>query len=118
MVDPGGPANPTVPTPVNAITVTRYHVRYIRSDGHNVQGVDVPFEFDAFATITVGVSGGTLPITVVRADAKLAAPLVGLAKTSGIISAQAEVTMFGTDQAGNPVQVVALISVDFADWNQ
>ena len=33
------------PSPNNAITLTQFHVEYIRSDGHNVQGVDVPFSF-------------------------------------------------------------------------
>jgi hypothetical protein len=118
MVDPGGPNSPTVPTVVNAITVTRYHVRYTRSDGKNVQGVDVPFEFDAASTVTVGVAGATLPITLVRANAKQVAPLAALVGTANLITAQAEVTMFGADQAGNPVQAVAFITIDFADWNQ
>ena len=38
MKDVGGAA----PSPVNAITITQYHVEYIRSDGRNIQGVDVP----------------------------------------------------------------------------
>ena len=30
----------TAPSPNNAITVTQYRVEYVRSDGHNVEGVD------------------------------------------------------------------------------
>jgi len=37
------------PTPVNAVTVTRYHVDFKRSDGRNTQGVDVPYSFDGAA---------------------------------------------------------------------
>jgi hypothetical protein len=113
MVDP---SNPIAPTTTNFITVNRYHVRYLRADGKNVQGVDVPFEFDGTATLTIGIATGTLPITLVRAQAKGVAPLSDLVGTSGHIPTEAEVTIFGTDQAGNQVQVVAHISVDFADW--
>lgn len=109
MVDP---SNPTGPTTTNFITVNRYHVRYIRNDG----GVNVPAEFDGTASMTIGIATGTLPITLVRAQAKGVAPLSDLVGTSGHILTQAEVTIFGTDQAGHEVQAVAMISVDFADW--
>ena len=46
MKDPGPSSSPVTPSQNNAITVNRYHVRYIRSDGHNIQGVDVPYAFD------------------------------------------------------------------------
>jgi len=113
MVDP---ISVTGPTSTNFITVNRYHVRYIRNDGKNVQGVDIPFEFDGTASMTIGVAVGTLPISLVRAQAKGVAPLSDLIGTNAHILTQAEVTIFGTDQAGNAVQVVAHISVDFSDW--
>ncbi len=116
LVDPGGPANPSVPTSANFITVTHYHVRYVRADGHNTPGVDVPAEFDATATMTIGLATGTLPITLVKAQAKLANPLAPLAGTNNFIATLAEVTIYGVDQAGREVSVVASISVDFADW--
>ncbi len=46
MKDPGSTASPSTPTSANFITVTRYHVKYVRTDGRNTQGVDVPYEFD------------------------------------------------------------------------
>jgi hypothetical protein len=116
LVDPGGNLKLLEPTPNNFITVTRYHVRYIRSDGHNTPGVDVPAEFDASTTVTIGAAPTVLPITLVRAQAKLSSPLVGLAGTNGFIPTIAEVTIYGVDQAGHEVSVVASISVDFADW--
>jgi len=112
MVDPGGPASPSVPTSANFITVTHYHVRYIRTVG----GVEVPAPFDATATLTIGLAPGTLAITLVRAQAKLASPLVGLVSTNNFIPTLAEITIYGIDQAGREVSVVASISVDFADW--
>ena len=56
MKDPGGVDSPTTPTTANYITLTQYHVRFIRSDGRNVQGVDVPYAFDGGMTLTVGPS--------------------------------------------------------------
>ncbi len=43
----------TSPTSANFITLSRYRVRYIRSDGRNTPGVDVPYGFDGGLTMTV-----------------------------------------------------------------
>ena len=120
MKDPGTPQNPSTPTSANFITVTRYHVKYVRSDGRNTQGVDVPFEFDGGASVTVRDASAvsTLVITLVRASAKLEAPLLALRNQGGqvILSTIAEVTLYGTDQAGREVSVQGKISVAFADY--
>jgi len=113
MKDVGGAG----PSPVNAITITQYRVEYIRSDGRNVQGVDVPFAFDGGVTVTVSGSA-TVPFTLVRAQAKHEAPLRALAGHGGAqhISTIARVTFYGHDQAGRGVSVTGNIGVDFADW--
>lgn len=106
------------PTPVNAVTVTRYHVDFKRSDGRSTPGVDVPYGFDGAATGTIGADGAVLSFVLVRAQAKLEAPLRALRSNGGaiVISTVAEVTFYGTDQNGNTVSVVGMISVNFADW--
>ena len=38
---------------MNAITITQYHVEYVRSDGRNTPGVDVPYAFDSAVGATV-----------------------------------------------------------------
>jgi hypothetical protein len=120
LKDPGTVSNPSTPTSANFITVTRYHVKYVRSDGRNTQGVDVPYEFDGGASGTVRDVGAvsTLVITLVRAQAKLEAPLLALRQQGGqvVVSTIAEVTMYGTDQAGRDVSVQAKIGVNFADF--
>ncbi len=117
--DIGAPGNPTEPTSNNFITVTRYRVKYIRSDGRSVEGVDVPYTFDGAGTATVGLSNSTeLVFVLVRGQAKLEAPLREL-KNGGdalMISTLAEVTFYGRDQAGNEVEAKGAISVNFADW--
>ena len=120
LKDPGASANPAVPTSTNFITVTRYHVKFVRSDGRNTQGVDVPYEFDGAASVTVRetLASVSMFMTLVRAQSKLEAPLLALRNQGGqvAISTLAEVTLFGSDQAGREVSVKANISVNFADY--
>jgi hypothetical protein len=118
MKDPGTSTQPTKPTSTNFITVTRYHVDYIRSDGHNVQGVDVPYSFDGAATVTVTDTGGSTTLTLVRVQAKEEAPLRALINGGGLgtISTIARVTFYGADQAGRIVTVTGQIGVNFSDW--
>jgi len=118
LKDIGPAANPAAPTTNNFVTLTRYHVQYRRSDGRNAQGVDVPYAFDGSSTATITDSQTSFTFTLVRVQAKLEAPLVNLAGDGGAntISTIADVTFYGTDQAGNEVQATGSISVNFADW--
>ena len=118
LKDTGGSNSPTQPTAVNAITVTRYHIDFKRSDGRNTAGVDVPYSFDGGATGTFDANGGTLTFLLVRAQAKIEAPLKALRGGGGaiIISTIAEITFYGQDQNGNAVSVTGTLSVNFADW--
>jgi hypothetical protein len=118
LKDPGTVETPTVPSTTNFITVTRYHVRYLRTDGRNTPGVDVPHPFDGAMTATVGESGATATLVLVRVQAKVEAPLSALRQLGGAvaISTIAEVTFYGKDQAGREVSVTGNISVTFADW--
>lgn len=103
------------PSPPNAITLTQYHVKYVRADGRNVQGVDVPYEFDGGITVTVSGSA-TVGFTLVRNQAKMEAPLAALGNNPGVISTIAEVTFYGQDQNGRAVSVSGRIGVDFSNF--
>jgi hypothetical protein len=109
MKDPGGPA----PSPVNNITVNRYRVRFIRADGRNTEGVDVPYAFDGAFTIT---APGSATFTLVRAQAKAESPLKALATNLVVISTIAQITFYGHDQTGREVLVTGQMSVHFANW--
>lgn len=116
MKDPGSPATPTTPTSANAITINRYRVRFVRSDGRNVPGVDVPHMFDGAFTATISDTT-TVGFTLVRIQAKQEPPLSGLlASPAGALSTIAEVTFYGHDQTGREVIVKGNIGVDFANW--
>lgn len=111
-INPNGTAN-------NLITVTRYRVVFRRSDGRNTEGVDVPYSFDGAVTFTVGPGEDMqVPFSLVRAQAKLEAPLMNLRGLGGsvLISTIADVTFWGRDQAGRETSVTGKISVNFADW--
>ena len=117
MKDPGSTDSPNAPSVNNFITITRYRVQFTRSDGRNVEGVDVPYTFDGAATATVGATGGELSVTLVRVQSKLEAPLKALVGTNGLaISTIAEITFYGKDQTGRDITVVGKLSVNFADW--
>jgi hypothetical protein len=119
LKNPGTVSSPTVPSPINSITITRYRVEFRRTDGRNTQGVDVPFAFDGAATVTVPANGSAeVVFEVVRNQAKLESPLSNLRGGGGslIISTIAEVTFFGRDQAGNEVTASGTLSVNFADF--
>jgi hypothetical protein len=117
LKDVGTTANPTVPTTNNQVTITRVHIKYTRADGRNVQGVDVPYEFDGAVTGTVPINGTlTLGFEIVRHAAKEEPPLVGLQVSSSIITTIAEVTFYGKDAVGNDVSVTGQIQIDFGNF--
>ncbi|MEO7191440.1 MAG: hypothetical protein ABI051_10330 [Vicinamibacterales bacterium] len=118
LKDPGSSTTPNTPSTSNFITVNRYHVQFLRSDGRMTPGVDVPYPFDGAMTVTVKDSGGSGTFPVVRVQAKEEAPLRLLANGGGAvaISTIADITFYGSDQAGREVSVNGRVSVDFSDW--
>jgi hypothetical protein len=122
-VDATGTLSPTTATPLNAITISRYHVRFVRADGRNREGVDVPYAFDGGVTGVIDTTGGTLVFELVRHQMKLEPPLINLANSStsavsgaGEIATIAEITFYGRDQVGHEVSVTGTITVNFGDF--
>jgi hypothetical protein len=106
------------PTPWNAVTINRYRITYIRTDGRNTPGVDVPFPVDGVMTATLSASPLIVPFEIVRHQQKLEQPLASLANFGGrlFITTIAEITFYGADQTGNDVQAKATINVSFSDY--
>jgi hypothetical protein len=115
LKDPGSASSPTSPTQNNWITVEQYHVRFIRADGHNIEGVDVPYAFDGGLTATVSdpVSVG---FQLVRHNAKEEAPLAALQFSPVVISTVAEITFYGHDQTGRQVSAIGRLGVNFGNF--
>ena len=118
LKDPGTADLPTQLSPANIVSITRYRVRFLRADGRDSPGLDVPYAFDGAVTFTVGPDGGVGRFVLVRAQAKLEAPLVTLRDSGGAValSTLAEVTFYGRDQAGHELSATGLIGVNFADF--
>jgi hypothetical protein len=107
----------TGPTSNNDVTINRFHVEYIRADGRNVPGVDVPFAFDGAVTATVPISGNvTFGFQLVRSTAKQEPPLIQLRSSANSLSVIARVTFYGQDRTGNIVNVTGQISIEFANF--
>jgi hypothetical protein len=118
LKDQSGPTAPTISSN-NFVTITRVHVKYIRTDRANggVQGVDVPYEFDTTTTGTiVDASGHDFKFELVRHTAKAEPPLVALITNPDVISTIAQVTFYGTDTVGNAVSVMGQIQVNFGNF--
>jgi hypothetical protein len=107
----------TGPTTNNEVTITRVHVEYIRADGRNTPGVDVPFGFDGATTGTVSAGGLlTLGFELVRHASKQEAPLVQLRSSTAILTTIARVTFIGVDRTGNNIQATGQIQVNFGNF--
>jgi hypothetical protein len=119
MKDQGTGGLGVPPSDLNAVTLNRYHINYIRADGRNTPGVDVPYPVDGGVGVTICVCGPTeVGFEMVRHQAKLEQPLRSIAGFGGrlFISTIAEITFYGTDLAGNNVQATGNISVSFGDY--
>jgi hypothetical protein len=129
--------NPTAPTTaVEDLTLTRYEVVYTRTDGHNVEGVDVPYRITGPLALNVTSPAASTVITtkitidVVRAQAKLEPPLANLRKNSNFvltggsaaggdifITTIAHITIFGTTTNGHNLSASTDLEITFADWS-
>jgi hypothetical protein len=117
LKDQGQPGLPSTPSAINQVTINRYRVRYRRTDGRNVPGVDVPFDFDSAVTFTVPASGTVAAgFEIVRHTAKQEAPLSALRNNTDVISTITEITFFGRDQAGNDISVSGNIGINFGNF--
>ncbi len=113
------PNSLTGPSYYNDITVTRYVVSYIRADGRNTEGVDVPYSFEGNLSVVVPIdSAKEATFVIVREVAKLEPPLIGLHewRDAGVIEATAKVDFYGQDQTGNTIKATGYLTVFFANY--
>ncbi len=104
---------------INAVTIERYRVTYIRADGRNVAGTDVPYPFDGVANFTVSFAGEEVVRTfvVVRHQAKTESPLREIrSDITAILSVIAQIDFYGHDGAGRSVTVTGYLNITFADF--
>ena len=109
--------NPNAPSaPSSTVQLESYEVKYSRSDGRGVEGVDVPFRITGSLASSVGVGDEvSVPIEVVRRQAKLEPPLDNISQTT-VLTVSAQVTLFGKTISENRVSAQARFQIDFADF--
>ncbi|MDD8025513.1 MAG: hypothetical protein PHI34_03285 [Acidobacteriota bacterium] len=99
------------------IQLVKISIVYTRSDGHNIEGVDVPYSFEAGISGTVRVGTlYTLTFTLVREAAKQEAPLVTLRGTGETIDVTAEITIYGKDLSGHSLKATGNVPITFGDF--
>ena len=105
---------------VQDIIFYRYRVTYIRADGRNVPGVDVPYPFDGASNFRVPIDGTdiTRVFMIVRPQAKLETPLKEMVGAGGstALSVLARVDFYGRDVAGRDLMVSGTLNITFADF--
>jgi hypothetical protein len=115
------PKNPRVTAPgvFNDVILERYEVHYIRSDGRNQEGIDVPFAISGTMNSPVAANATTdVPIVIVRHQAKVEPPLANLAGSGGafVLTTFAEITIHGRTISGEAVVASGRLQISFADF--
>jgi hypothetical protein len=131
--------NPTVleSTPLEDVRLESYQVRYFRTDGHNIEGEDVPHRITGplnsvylHAPVGIGEALATVVIDVVRHQAKEEPPLVNLrgflidrgtgiflSSGQGIITTVCEITVFARQvTTGEALTATGRFQVTFANF--
>lgn len=121
-------AGAVITSTANDVLLDRYEVVYFRTDGHNIEGVDVPYRISGPVTGLVAVGAtADASIIVVRHTAKLEPPLSNLNRNltansafefggQGILTVIAEITVYGRTVAGAAVKDTGRLQITFADF--
>ena len=113
------PASISGPSQYNDITVDRYVVSYMRSDGQNVEGVDVPYSFEGYLNTVVSVdTTSSVSFVIVREVAKMEPPLLNLHgnRDVGVLQVHARVDFYGHDTVGKNVTATGYLDIYFANY--
>jgi len=112
--------------PSNGVFLERYEVRFIRSDGRDVQGVDVPYAFSgAMGTFIAVGQNASAAIILVRHQAKAEPPLLNLVSSTPngdtvegafVLTCIAEITVYGHTVNGIAVTATGSLTISFADF--
>ena len=117
--EPMDPNPETLTSVYNDIELTSYTVHFSRSDGKNVEGVDIPYAFEG--KLAGYIESGTaidISFVVVREVAKMEPPLLGLrdGRSEGALQTTARIDFYGKDLSGNKVKATGYLTVFFANY--
>jgi hypothetical protein len=104
----------------NDIQLDKMVITYIRTDGRNTQGVDVPYSFEQNLSQVIHVGQETtFSFIIVRASAKQEPPLIGLragATRGEVLYTNARIDFYAHDLAGKKITATGYLPVEFADF--
>jgi len=99
------------------IVIERYEVQYYRSDGRSTPGVDVPFSISGNLAFEVIFNEDTnVPIEVVRRQAKIEPPLLGLMDNGKVVTMFAKIILHAKTNAGKASTASGQMQIDFANF--
>jgi hypothetical protein len=110
-------------SPYMDVLVDQIDVEFKRTDGRNIEGVDVPYRFTQPVSFLVPIGGtAKIPFVLIRHVAKMESPLIDLRdqfNPEQVLQVIAWITIHGIDKGGHRVApVTGYITVwcaDFAD---
>jgi len=106
-------------SPYYDVQITRYTVTFVRNDGRNIPGRDVPYSFEGQLSLKITVNEtGSVSFVIVREVAKQEMPLLGLysANIGDVLNMTAVIEFFGQDLAGRMVKATGYLPVYFANY--
>lgn len=102
------------------IVVERYEIRYFRSDGRGVEGVDVPYSISGNLAFEIqGEAAANVNIEVVRRQAKVEPPLSLIVGGGGpeLVTMFAEITLHARTTTGVTTNTATgRLQISFADF--
>lgn len=109
----------TLASQYNNIMLTRYTVSYFRTDGNNIEGVDIPLSFEGSLSTLIEIDSLVeVSFIIVREVAKLEPPLINLheGRGEGVLQVRARVDFYGHDLTNNTVQATGYLTIYFANY--
>jgi len=104
------------PTYQNRIFIHTYEVRYTYVDSLNMATTSVPATFQGRLSVGIDIdSSASIDFVIVREQAKAESPLITIIP-SRILQVVAQVTFYGEDIAGHPVQATGYLTIYFEDY--
>jgi hypothetical protein len=109
------------PSYKNRIFIHTYEIRYTYVDSLNMATTAVPATFQGSLSVGIDIdSSASIEFVIVREQAKAASPLSNIVQIGleppRVLQVVAQITFYGDDIAGNPVQATGYLTIYFADY--
>lgn len=106
------------PSYQNRIFIHTYEVRYTYVDSLNMATTSVPATFQGRLSVGIDIgSSASIEFVIVREQAKAVPPLSDIIlDPTKLLQVVAQITFYGEDIAGHPVQATGYLTIYFAEY--